>query len=238
MNGDVMRRIFFVLSIVITLAGLFSKPCFAVQSAEYYPVVEGSIYVYDKELYVMTGETRQFGQYTGRLMMNASCLCDFSIFIYSGPDGIIGLGLHHNSSGAVIDLSANPIIMANPNMEVGDTVTSTIPAAALGAATDTQVTVTLQSSTDTVTVPAGTFTNTLRIRIVFNEDEGSYTETIWLAKGIGVVQMYRNYAETLGCFYTCGTQGCSNENPATEAEKYVKLRSFIKGKTTVVIPLP
>jgi hypothetical protein len=61
---------------------------------------------------------------------------------------------------------------------------------------------------ETVIVPAGTFSNTLRIELQIADWDGgcSYKETLWLAKGIGPVKIQRtdaDPADCLGCVFIC-----------------------------------
>jgi len=61
---------------------------------------------------------------------------------------------------------------------------------------------------ETVTVPAGTFNDTLKISIAITHKDGScsYNTTLWLAKGIGPVKILRSDAEPadcLGCIFVC-----------------------------------
>ena len=99
------------------------------------------------------------------------------------------------------------------------------------------ITITLEAI-ESVTVPAGTFNNALRLIVIVNDGLGTYTEKIWLAKGIGAVQMFRvsETNNTPGCFFTCGSLSLCGSD--TVEERYIKLQSFISGKNrVVVIPL-
>ena len=59
---------------------------------------------------------------------------------------------------------------------------------------------------ETITVPAGTF-DTLKMEFRIQDiGKCSYTNTIWLAKGIGLIKSLRTYAnppDCLGCIFTC-----------------------------------
>jgi hypothetical protein len=133
-----------------------------------------------------------------------------------------------------VDLSATPLKVSNAEMNIGESVNNTFPA---GVIDDNAVSITITlEATETVTVPAGTFSNALRLNVSVNDGVGTYTEKIWLAKGVGPVQMYRvsETNNTPGCFFTCGSLSPCNSD-IVEA-RYIKLQSFIrKGKDRVVV---
>jgi len=201
--------------------------------ADYWAFNEGNVWVYDRGFQVM-GTTHNFAYYTGRQYLQ-SRVCDSHSYIYSGPAGVMVVGMYSLDTKQFIDLSATPLKVADAEMNIGESVTTNIPAGVIGDEAISS-TITLEA-VETVTVPAGTFNNALRLKVFINDSEGTYTEKIWLAKGVGAVQMYRvsETNNTSGCFMTCASHVCDND---IVEERSIKLNSFIKGKKgVVVIPL-
>jgi len=120
-------------------------------------------------------------------------------------------------------------------MNVGNSVTTNMQA---GVIDDNPISITITlEAVEPATVPAGTFNNTLRLKVFIVDGMGTYTERIWLAKGVGPVQMHRvsETNNTPGCFFTCGSFNCNED---VVESRYIKLKSFTKGKRgVVVIPL-
>jgi len=230
-----MTRKYCVMSILIgMIIVVYAIPSHAYTMADYWAFNKGNIWVYDRGFQVMGTETHTFEYYTGRQFLQ-SRVCDSHAYIYSGPAGVMVVGMYSQDTNQFVDYSATPLKASDAEMNIGESVTSTIPA---GVIEDDAIssTITLEA-VETVTVPAGTFNNTLRLKVFINDGLGTYTEKIWLAKGVGAVQMYRvsETNNTSGCFMTCGSHFCDNN---IVEERYIKLNSFIKGKKgVVVIPL-
>jgi hypothetical protein len=204
--------------------------------ADYCAFNEGNVWVYDRDFHVMGTETRDFAGYTGRQFLQAREFYSNHAYIYSGPAGLMIVGMFIFDTKQFVDLSATPIKVCNAEMNIGESVTTNIPA---GVIDDDAISITITlEAIETVTVPAGTFTNALRLQAFVNDGLGTYTEKIWLAKGVGAVQMYRvsETNNTPGCFWTCGSLSrCGGD---IVEERYIKLQSFVKGKNrVVVIPL-
>lgn len=230
-----MTRKYYFMSILIGMIIIaYAIPSQAYTMADYWAFNEGNVWVYDRGFQVMGTETHNFAHYTGRQFLQ-SRVCDSHAYICSGQAGVMVVGMYSLDTKQFVDLSATPIKVSDAEMNIGESVTSNIPA---GVIEDNAVSITITlEAVETVTVPAGTFINTLRLKVV--EDDGliTYTERIWLAKGVGAVQMYRVSETdiTSGCFMTCGSFFCDNN---IVEERYIKLKSFIKGKRgVVVIPL-
>jgi hypothetical protein len=193
--------------------------------AEYFPFTGGNVWFYDRDIFIVGTETLAFGQYDGRAMYNASELYSEHGFFHFGNDGWRLVGLQGYVDGFTLDLSDTPVVMANAEMEVGQSITSTIPA---GKLDDDEIT--LRStlvSVQTVNVPAGTFQDCLKFEMEVTDSPGTvYTENLWLAKGVGIVKAYRKSETPFdndGCLWTCGS--FSDESDVVE-ERNILLRSY------------
>lgn len=230
-----MRKFYFILFSTFMTIVVFAIPSHAYHMADYWAFNEGNVWIFDRDLEVMGTETHNFTQYTGRQFLQAREFCNNQPYIYSGPEGVMAVGIYSFDTKQFNDLSATPIKLSNAEMTIDDSVTNNFPAGVIDD-NPISITVTLEA-VETITVPAGTYNNTLRLRIFVNDGVGTYTEKVWLAKGVGAVQMYRasETNNTPGCFFTCGSFSCGSD---ILEERYIKLKTFIKGKKgVVVIPL-
>ena len=224
----------FILAGIFIVGNVFSAHAYTM--ADYWSFGEGDIWIYDRDFIAIGKETHSFGTYNGKEYLEAREYCKGHFYINVGPDGILFVGIYSLKNDQFINLSATPIKLSDVDMNVGDSYEQNFPAGVLDIVA-IRYTFTLEA-VETVTVPAGTFNNTLRMQIVIEADGiGVATEKVWLAKGIGAVQMQR-VSETnnyLGCIMTCGSYNCDGD---AVDERYIQLRSYIKGrKGAVVIPL-
>jgi hypothetical protein len=230
-----MRKFYFMLISGFMIIVVYAIPSYAYRMADYWAFNKGNVWIYDRDLQVMGIETHNFAQYTGRQFLQAREFCNNQPYIYNGSEGVMVVGIYNFDTNQFNDLSAAPIKLSNAEMTIGDSVTNNIPA---GVVDDNPISITITlEAVETITVPAGTYYNTLRMRIFVNDGVGTYTEKVWLAKGIGAVQMYRESEtnNTPGCFFTCGSFSCGSD---ILEQRYIKLKNFIKGKRgVVVIPL-
>lgn len=230
-----MRKFYFMLISGFMIIVVYAIPSYAYRMADYWAFNKGNVWIYDRDLQVMGIETHNFAQYTGRQFLQAREFCNNQPYIYNGSEGVMVVGIYNFDTNQFNDLSAAPIKLSNAEMTIGDSVTNNIPA---GVVDDNPISITITlEAVETITVPAGTYYNTLRMRIFVNDGVGTYTEKVWLAKGIGTVQMYRESEtnNTPGCFFTCGSFSCGSD---ILEQRYIKLKNFIKGKRgVVVIPL-
>jgi hypothetical protein len=216
-----------------------SIPAHAYTMANYWAFNEGNIWVYDRDLQLMGSETHLFSQYTGRLLIQLTGFYDNHPFIYSGSEGVMVVGMYVAETKQYADLSATPIKMSTAEMNIGDSVTNNIPAGVIDDEA-ISISVTLEA-VETVTVPAGTYHDVLRMKVYVVDGTGTYTEHIWLAKNVGAVKMYRvnETNNTPGCIFTCASFDQCSENLV---ERTIQLRSFIQGKSAlknrpIIIPL-
>ena len=206
--------------------------------ADYWAIKAGQVCIYDQEIIVVGPETKTFGPYSGREYLQANDYSGNQAFVYTGSAGVLVVGLYDSDSSSYVDISAHPIVMSKAQMNIGETISSTIPPGVFDPNNGIVFTITLVQE-ESITIPAGTFSNSLKLKVYVQEGAGqTYTEYIWLVKDIGPVQMFRasetNNSE--GCFLTCGWD--------RSGERYTKLKSYIIADETVdlrpkvvVIPL-
>ena len=192
------------LSIILLLFGLGISSVPAYTMSDYFPLAEGEAWEFDRNLFLVSGDQSNFGGKIGRYLIDARSFIDGGAYLYSGDTGVLILAVK-DDGGSTIDLSATPIALVSAEMNVGDSRVSVIPAGKLGPTAIT-VTSTLLQVEPTLTVPAGTFTNTLKIRLVIDEVSYAYTEYLWLAKNVGLVKIQRGSYDSYdgACFLTCG----------------------------------
>jgi hypothetical protein len=207
-----------------------SIPAHAYTMANYWAFNEGNIWVYDRDLQLMGSKTHLFSKYTGRLLIQLTGFYDTHPFVYSGSEGVMVVGMYIADTKQFIDFSATPIKISNAEMNIGESVTNNIPA---GVIDEEAISITVNlEAVETVTVPAGTYHDVLRMKIYIVDGVGTYTEHIWLAKNFGAVKMYRvtETNNTPGCFFTCASFDQCSENLV---ERNIQLKSFIQGKSAV-----
>lgn len=195
-----------LFSCLLSLTPLSAK---AFDMTEYWPIKAGTVWTLDHEILILGAKTHQFTFFEGKQLVMASSychdICGQHAYLYSGPDGLLGVGLYEN--GQMIDLSATPLKIAEKEMSIGQTVVTTIPAGVLDDEDPITLTVTLLAQ-EGITVPAGTFSDTLVLRLRIDDDpESHYIEKLWLAKDVGPVKIERVSESPVnheGCFFTCG----------------------------------
>jgi len=232
-----VRKHYFMSILIGLIIVVYAIPSHAYTMADYWAFNEGNVWIYDRDIHVMGTQTHDFVNYTGKQFLFAREFCSNNPYIYSGPEGVLAVGIYNFEDNQWVNISATPIKLANKEMNIGDSVTSNVPAGVFQQNNSTSFTILLEA-VETVTVPAGTFNNALRLKVFIDDGiNGAYTEKIWLAKGVGPVQIHRvsETNNTNGCFMTCGSFSCGSD---IVEERYIKLKSFIKGKKgVVVIPL-
>ena len=228
----------FSITFCFLVIGIFSYASFShgFSMADYWAVKEGNVLVYDRELIVSGPETRTFGGYNGREYLFASYYNDTQPFVYVGTAGVLLVGLYDKEEGSSIDLSGYPVVISAAQMNLGAPVTSTVPAGILEPNSALVVTAVVEK-VESVTVPAGTFSDCLKLKISIAEASGNYTEYVWLAKTVGPVQMFRvsETNNTDGCFFTCASiDPCSDQI----GERYTKLKGYYQQGATRVVVVP
>ena len=232
-----IRKYSYMSILIVMIIVVYAIPTHAYTMADYWAFNEGNVWIYDRDSHVMGSQTHDFVNYTGKQFLFAREFCGGHPYIYSRPEGVLVVGFYSFEDNQWVDISATPIKLANKEMSIGDSVTSIVPAGIFQQNDSTSLTIKLEA-VETVIVPAGTFNNALRLNLFIDEGiNGAYTEKIWLAKGVGPVQIHR-VSETNnwdGCFFSCSAWSCDDDSLE---ERYIKLNSFIKGKKgVVVIPL-
>jgi hypothetical protein len=235
-GDDMIRKISIQLFMMVMIIAGYNVRAYSYTMADYWAFNKGNVWVYDRDLQVMGTETHAFASYTGRQFLQGREFCNNQPYIYSGPEGVMAVGMFIFETKEFLDLSATPIKLSDAQMDIGQSITNNIPAGILDEDA-ISIVVTLEGA-ENVSVFAGTFFNTLRMSLVINDSVGTYAEKIWLAKDVGVVKMFREYEtnKTPGCFFTCGSFGCDSQ---IIEERNIELKSFIKGgqKGVVIIPL-
>jgi len=223
-----MKRIV-VISITMLIGFVASvTPSLAFDMTKYWPVKAGTVWIYDRDLFIMGSKTHTFTNYTGTQLINGSGFCDVVcgtyFYFYSGPEGLLGVGL--NFGDQTIDLLDTPLKFASADMSINDVIITTIPAGRIDDAPIT-FTVTLVGQ-ETVTVPAGQFYNTLVLQIRVDDSPVThYIERLWLAEGIGPVKLQRVSESPLnheGCLFSCGSFDFDTE---TVVQREISLESVL-----------
>lgn len=214
-----------LFSFLLSLAPLSAK---AFDMSEYWPLKPGTVWILDYETLIVRTATHQFEHYEGTQFIIGSTyctgLCGQHVYVYSGPEGILAVGIYEE--GNLIDLSATPLKIANKEMDINDEFSSTVPPGVLDENDAITLTVKLLGQED-VTVPMGTFENTLVLRLTMDDDPDShYIEKLWLAKNVGPVKIERVSESPLnheGCFLTCGCFDWENENDPIIVQRVISL---------------
>lgn len=234
-----MRHRSLLIGIFVMFVTLMtSANSFAYNMLEYWSLDAGDTWLYDRDLIVFTSNTHSFGPLSGNRLIFGREYCDTQPHIYQGTEGILAIGLYDRESDQFIDVSGKPLVFARANMAIGESVSTSWPA---GFVDDDPLnfTITLEAA-EPVTVPAGAFSDVLRLKVVVDEGQGVYVERIWLAKGIGMVKMYRvsETNNTNGCMWTCGAFAC---NTGTLEQRTISLLSYTQAgigpARVVVVPM-
>ncbi len=233
-----MRKMFLIKVLIAIVIIFISMTAHAYNMSDYWAFNEGNVWVYDRDLQLMGSDTHIFSLYTGRQFIQMTGFFDNQPYIYSGTEGVMAVGMYISDTQQFVDLSANPIKLSNAEMSIGESVSNNIPA---GVIDDDAISITVTlEAVENVTVPAGTFSDTLRMKVFVNDGTGTYTEHIWLAKNVGAVKIYRvsETNNTPGCFFTCGSYDQCDE---IMIERTIQLKSYVignNGKKNKVIVIP
>ena len=229
-----MNKWFNVFCLALTLFVFCPSISHGYDMADYWCFNEGNVCIYDRDIQLVGKEMRVFGGYAGIEFLQGREFCNTG-YVYAGTEGVMVVGIYSRESGQYVDLSAYPIKLSNATMNIGDSVNSNVPQ---GVIEDYALNFTITLvGTESVTVPAGTFTDVLKLKLVVEDGIGLYTEWIWLAKNVGPVKMYRQSEtnNTHGCFFTCGSFGYDSD---VIEDRYIELKSYSKtrySKTRVVV---
>ena len=196
---------------------------------EYWPIKPGTVWVFDYEVLILSANTHQFGPFEGKQLIMASSYCEGicgqHAYVCAGPEGLLAVGVYEDET--MIDLSATPVKIAAANMTIGQTVETTVPPGVLDEEDPLTLTVTLLRQ-EAVTVPAGTFDDTLVLRLRIDDDPAShYIEDLWLAKNVGPVKIQRVSESPFnheGCFFTCGSY---NQEDQTIVHRVISLEDVL-----------
>ncbi len=181
------------------------------QGSDYYPLEIGNTWVYNLGTVQVLDETRTFSGGTGQRVENATLdCCPYDIFITHSDGDVVICGGYHRDDELYFEFPVQgSFVLLSKEMRIGDSwvvdfdETTTITFNFLGV--------------ETVTVPAGTFSDSLKISVdvVDRDTAGTYTEISWYAKNVGQIKAER-IAES-----PSGYSGCMKvppENPFVELQ--------------------
>ena len=233
------RSLVYVLGL-ICLQLVFLGSSFAFHMADYWPAKAGNVWKYNVEIVAISSNTQTFGSYNARRLYfgstNCGDLCGNHVYFYLGSEGLLVVSAYDD--GDTADFSATPLKLFEAEMQIGDSVISTVPAGVLDPDEFTLTATLLRQ--EGITVPAGTYTDTLVLELVADDSDNTwYREILWLAKGVGPVKIQRvdeSPTNHEGCFFTCGAFNL--DDPKTVVQRHIELEDFFNQKKgAVVIPL-
>jgi hypothetical protein len=204
-----MKRIVLILITMLTGFVVSVTPSLGFDMKKYWPVRSGTVWIYDRDLFIMGSKRHAFSIFTGTQLIMESSFCDpvcgSHPYFYSGPEGLLIVGL--KSGDQTTDLLDTPAKFASADMSINDVIITIIPA---GRIDDDQITITVTLvGQETVTVPVGQFDNTLVLQIRVDDSPAThYIEKVWLAENIGPVKLQRVSESPLnheGCLFTCNS---------------------------------
>jgi glutaredoxin len=128
---------------------------------------------------------------------------EYSMYIQNKERGLLSAGCQYDEG--VFEDRGYQFVLIPSEMQIGKTVCQYAPPANDHPGAISCITLT---GLETITVPAGTFDNTLKIElmVVHTDDSCSYETTLWLAKDIGPVKIHRTNPDPpdcLGCVFVC-----------------------------------
>lgn len=182
------------------------------RGCNYFPLNTGNMWSFNDITWTVSGAARHFGESIGKRVNNMGGHCvSQDIFLTSGDRGIEFLGFYDRERGMLEEPPMEDFIFLPDEMRIGDT---------WGVISEGEFSAlyTLEGLA-TVTVPAGTFTGTLRLRVDIVEIDttpGSYTTFFWFAKNVGIIKVQRTSESTPGM------SGC---NLVTSEKPLLELRS-------------
>lgn len=89
-----MRKFYLILISCFMIIVVYAIPSHAYRMADYWALNEGNVWIYDRDLQVMGIETHNFAQYTGRQFLQAREFYNNQPYIYSGPEGVMAVGMY------------------------------------------------------------------------------------------------------------------------------------------------
>ena len=211
-----------VLSVLVILAGCWDSDdddhngggtSSTYMGSDYYPLNVGNRWVYNLDTVEVVNETYTFTDGTGQRINNWSLVCaEEDAFIAESQHGIEVYGLYDVQDGqyyGISDLDVQPpFILLEKEMEVGDSWVMN----SVGG--DFSFTFTF-TGLETVTVPAGTFTDCLKLEFSMDEDLTYYMGVYYYAKDVGIVKIERTSESPPG------NEGCvivTSDQPLVELQ--------------------
>lgn len=219
-------RCVFMVAVSLLLGGW--TQALAVDTASYFPLSEGRAWIFDREILLISGKNHAFAAATGLELCQASAL-DTTIYMDNGLQGVRVLGTYDREAGQLNDWSTSPGVLATANMDVGQSVSSTLPGG-----------VSVKSTLDgmeNVTLPAGNFPDTLRFTLDIHDGSCTYRERIWVARSIGYIKLERaseTPSNCSSCFLTCGSFNADYTSVVSRVQPLVT--AVRAARSVVIIP--
>ena len=185
-------------------------------SSDYFPLDTGNKWVYNNGTVDIPGETYSFTGGTGKRVNNsdANFCVSQDFFVAHGPEGLVLYGVYDEDDGTYKDMmpAQGSFIFLPKEMRVGDS---------WKIATDSWTITYHFIGLETVTVPAGTFPDCLKIKadvIDTDDNPGSYTTIFWYAKNVGQIRVERTTESPAG---HSGCLSVTSMNPLMELQSAV-----------------
>ena len=167
------------------------------QASDYFPTGIGNTWVYNLGTVTVLDETHTFSGGTGRRIENFSLVCmPYDIFVAQSVDGLTAYGLYDRDKDVYLNFSDilpnGPSGFPFPTMRIGDS---------WGYSTNSFTLTYNFVGLETITVPAGTFYDCLKIKadvIDTDNNPGSYTTYFWYAKNVGLIKVERTNEAPIG----------------------------------------
>jgi hypothetical protein len=186
--------------------------------SDYYPLDTGNTWTWvaNSGITRVVDEFHTFSGGTGQRIESTSNVCvPYDNFVTKNQDGEpVIVGLYDRSKDEYIDIpKQDSFVILQKGMQIGDSWVFD---------PDEDVTITFTfMGMETVIVPAGTFSDSIRIRaVVVDTDANSatYTTVFWYAKNVGLVKVERTYESPIG------HEGCmavTSANPLAELQSAI-----------------
>jgi len=220
-----MKKIILILITMFIGCVHCATPLLAFDMTKYYPLKPGTVWIFDRDHSVVGSKTHAFNYYTGIQILSGDGTGEY-IYYYSGPEGILGVGLQFGDT--FIDLEDTPLKLASADMSINEEIVTIIPA---GRIDNDPITFTVMLvDQETITVPAGQFVDTLVLQIRIDDSPAThYIEKVWLAEGVGPVK-YERVSESPfnheGCLYTCRSFDYEPDPPVVD-QRIISLESLL-----------
>jgi hypothetical protein len=174
------------------------------RGSDYYPI-DPKDYVTNLGTISLTGEEYAFSGGTGQRVYNGSLACvPYDSFIGHTSEGdVVMYGRYNREDDLYTDMSEGaPLILLPGNIQINDSWTYDY---------DSDTTINFSFiGWETITVPADTYVNCIKIRVDVQDSVDSFSNIHWYAKDVGIVKIERVNESTVG--YS-GCMSVTSDNP-------------------------